>query len=184
MDPDPMGAKPASAIDLDQEQPLSLADRVARLYEESREEIYRYIVMLGIPREEAQEICQEAFLRLYRALSNGQQIDNPRAWVFTVARNQALTRRAVVPLAALDQAMEEKLAGPSPSPEQSVLDLERFRRLRDAISRLNAQQRQCLYLRTRGFRYREIGEIMGLSTSTVGEAMQRAIERLREVLYD
>jgi RNA polymerase sigma-70 factor (ECF subfamily) len=181
-----MGAKTASAMDIDREgQPLNLAERVARVYEESRDEIFRFIVMLGIPREDAQEICQEAFLRLYAALRNGQEIENPRAWAFTVARNQALTARtAAASFAVLDSAIEERLAGGSPSPEQSVLDLEKFQRLRAAVSQLNDQQRHCLHLRTRGFRYREIAEIIGLSTSTVGEAVQRAVERLRKVLYE
>jgi DNA-directed RNA polymerase specialized sigma24 family protein len=49
---------------------------------------------------------------------------------------------------------------------------------------LSDQQRHCLHLRTKGFRYREIAEIIGVSTSTVGEVMQRAVRRLRKTLYD
>jgi len=181
-----MGAKAAHPVELDPEgHGLTLQDKVVQVYEESRDEIYRYIVMLGLPREEAQEICQEAFLRLYRALTAGQQIENLRAWAFTVARNQALTARASsAPFAALDAAIEDRLAGVSPSPEQSLLDTERLRRLRKAIGLLNDQQRQFLHLRTKGFRYREIAEIVGVSTSTVGEAVQRAVKRLRKVLYE
>jgi DNA-directed RNA polymerase specialized sigma24 family protein len=35
-----------------------------------------------------------------------------------------------------------------------------------------------------GFRYREIAEIVGISTSTVGEFLGRAVKRLRRALYD
>jgi len=180
-----MAAKTANAMDLDREhQPLSLSDRVAKVYEESRDEIFRYIVMLGIPRDTAQEICQEAFLRLYRALRAGQPIENLRAWAFTVARNQALTIRSTASFGVLDTEIEQKLAGNSPSPEQNLLEVEKFRRLDEAVLLLTAQQRQLFHLRTRGFRYREIAEIVGLSTSTVAEAVQRAVERLRKVLYE
>lgn len=181
-----MGAEAANATELKHEgHTVTLQERVARAYEESREDIYRYIVMLGLPREEAQEICQEAFLRLYTALSSGQQIENLRAWAFTVARNQALTTRATsASFAALDQVIEDRLAGESPTPEQSLLNLEKLRRVQKAVRRLSDQQRQCLHLRTKGFRYREIAEIVGVSTSTVGEAVQSAVKRLRRALYE
>jgi RNA polymerase sigma-70 factor (ECF subfamily) len=181
-----IGIGAARDIQIEQEgAPLSLREQVAQVYEESREDIYRYIVMMGIPREQAQEICQEGFLRLYAAMSNGQQIENLRAWAFTVARNQALALRTSLPaFASLEPAIEDRLAAESPSPEQSVLDREKLRRLREAIGLLSDQQRHCLHLRTKGFRYREIAEIIGVSTSTVGEVMQRAVRRLRKALYD
>jgi DNA-directed RNA polymerase specialized sigma24 family protein len=49
---------------------------------------------------------------------------------------------------------------------------------------LSDPQRHCLHLRAKGFRYREIAEIIGVSTSTVGEAMQRVVKRLRKALYE
>lgn len=181
-----MSAGAARIIEVDSDRPpTNLQDEVARIYEESRDDLYRYVALIGLPREQAQEICQEAFLRLYAALSNGQQIENPRAWAFTVARNLALTARgSAAPFAALDPDTESRLAAASPTPEQSVLDLERQRRLRSAVRLLSDQQRHCLHLRTKGFRYREIAEIIGVSTSSVGEAIERAVKRLRKALYD
>jgi RNA polymerase sigma-70 factor (ECF subfamily) len=165
--------------------PMSLQDQVAELYEAARQDIYRYIVIMGVRHEQAQEICQEAFLRLYAALSDGQRIENRRAWVFTVARNHALTTRASAGgLVSLEPAIEERLAAESPSPEQRVLDRERLRRLHRAVGSLSEQQRQCLHLRTEGFRYREIAGVIGVSTSTVGEIVQRAVSRLRKALYE
>jgi hypothetical protein len=85
------------------------------------------------------------------AMSNGQQIENLRAWAFTVARNKALNARTSLPaFASLEPAIEDRLAAESPSPEQSVLDREKLRRLWDAIRLLSDQQRHCLHLRTKG----------------------------------
>ena len=61
---------------------------------------------------------------------------------------------------------------------------ERRSRLRTEIERLSVQQRACLELRAQGLRYREIGEIIGISTSAVGEFLRRAIERLREAFVN
>jgi RNA polymerase sigma-70 factor (ECF subfamily) len=178
------GAAPETELEPKRAAP-SLDEQVARIYEAAREDIYRYIVLMGVPREQAQEICQEAFLRLYAALSRGEAIEKPRAWAFTVARNQALTARtSAKPFASLETAIEGRLAANSPSPEQSALDREKLRRLRDAVGRLTDQQRHCLHLRAKGFRYREIAEILGVGTSTVGDMMQSAVRRLRKAIYD
>jgi len=56
--------------------------------------------------------------------------------------------------------------------------------LRLAIGSLSPQQRSCLHLRAEGFRYREIAGILGINPSTVGEFLQRAVKRLRKVLYE
>jgi RNA polymerase sigma factor (sigma-70 family) len=100
-----MGATSKLAIEQD-EAPMTLHEQVAQIYEQSREEIYRYIVMMGIPREQAQEICQEAFLRLYTVMSQGQQIENLRAWAFTVARNQALNSVTLDCIRSLRHALQ------------------------------------------------------------------------------
>jgi RNA polymerase sigma-70 factor, ECF subfamily len=57
-----------------------------------------------------------------------------------------------------------------------------MRRLTAALESLSPQQRNCLYLRSEGLRYREIAEVMGIGSSTVGEFLTRAIRRLSEVL--
>lgn len=165
--------------------PVTLQDQVAEIYESLRDEVFRYLLVLGVGPDLAQEACQEVFLRLYAALRKGQRIDNTRAWIFTVARNCALSARvSTAMLDSLDPAIEEQLTSGSASPERALLDREKFRRLHDAISSLSPQQRHCLHLRVEGFRYREIAEIVGISTSTVGEFLGRAVKRLKKALYD
>ena len=51
-----------------------------------------------------------------------------------------------------------------------------------AIARLTQAERESLHLRSKGFRYREMAEILGLSTTTVAETLYRVIEKLaREI---
>jgi RNA polymerase sigma-70 factor (ECF subfamily) len=66
------------------------------------------------------------------------------------------------------------------TPERAVLEKERFRRLHGAVRLLTHAERECLLLRARGLRYREIGEVLGLATSTVGDTVERAIKKLAE----
>jgi RNA polymerase sigma-70 factor (ECF subfamily) len=66
------------------------------------------------------------------------------------------------------------------TPEKAVLEKEKFRRLRTAISLLEDSERECLVLRAGGLRYREIGDVLGLATSTVADTVERAIKKLAE----
>jgi RNA polymerase sigma factor (sigma-70 family) len=61
-----------------------------------------------------------------------------------------------------------------------VLEKEKFRRLGKAIGLLSERERECLLLRGGGLRYREIGEVLGIPTSTVGDTVERAIKKLAE----
>ena len=79
---------------LRQERTVSaLQEHVARLYEEARDDVYRYLLTLGLHPPRAQEAVQEVFLRLYATLKKGEEIDNPRGWVFRVAHNYGLKVR-------------------------------------------------------------------------------------------
>src|SRR5882762_9308538 len=71
----------------------ALRNRVAQLFEESRQDVYRYLLTLGLHPPGAQEAVQEVFLRLYVTLKKGEQIENPRGWVFRVAHNYGLKVR-------------------------------------------------------------------------------------------
>ena len=70
-----------------------LQDRVAKFFEESRDDVYRYLLTLGLHPPRAQEAVQEVFLRLYTALKNGEDIQSLRGWVFRVAHNHGLRLR-------------------------------------------------------------------------------------------
>ena len=51
-----------------------LQDRVAQLFSEARDDVYRYLVSLGLNPAQAQEETQEAFLRLYVTLKKGEKM--------------------------------------------------------------------------------------------------------------
>jgi RNA polymerase sigma-70 factor (ECF subfamily) len=162
---------------------LTPEQAVAELFIAAREDVYRYLLTLGLAAPQAQEAAQEVFLRLYAAMRKGQRIENPRAWIFCVAHNHGLTlrgqERATRPF---DPELDTRLPDGAASVEQRLIERERRTRLGHAVADLSPQQRQCLHLRTEGFRYREIAAILGISDSSVGEFLRRAIMRLRKAL--
>ena len=158
-----------------------------RWFGELQDPLRRYLVCSGVRPADADEAVQESFLRLYRHLEKGREVDNVRAWVFQVARNylkderKSAHSRHSVPL---DNAMERegRFADPGANPEHGALHEERARRLTQAIERLPAQQRECILLRSSGLRYREIAEVMGININNVGGLVMRAVARLSEEL--
>lgn len=151
------------------------------LYCELRKPLLQYLVCLGLSADEAQDIVQDAFLSLHKHLASGGSQANIRSWLFRVAHNGARNRqhsydrRFGKPLDPnLDSISEEA------TPEQVVLEKEKLRRLEKAIHLLTDSERECLLLRAGGLRYREIGEVLEIPTSTVGDTVDRAIKKLAE----
>jgi len=160
---------------------MTLQDQVAQLFQEARDDVYRYLLSLGLYPPQAQEATQEVFLRLYVTLKKGEDIQNPRAWIFRVAHNLGLKMRAKQSTQApFDPELELKLGSTELNPEQSLLEREQSARFHRAIQGLSEQQRRCLFLRLEGLRYPEIGSALGISPSAVGEFLRRAIARLKK----
>jgi RNA polymerase sigma-70 factor, ECF subfamily len=151
------------------------------LFGELRIPLLRYLVCLGLSHDEAQDVVQDAFLSLHRHLSSGGSQDNIRSWLFRVAHNQARNhqtsyhRRFADPLEPAAGILLDEA-----TPERALIEKEKFQRLSAAIRVLAHSERECLLLRASGLRYREIGEVLGIATSTVADTVERAIKKLAE----
>ena len=160
----------------------ALQEQVTRLFEESRDDVYRYLLTLGLYPPRAQEAAQEVFLRLYVTLRKGEQIQSPRAWIFRVAHNLGLKIRARQQTEEpFDPELRSRYTSGGVTPETELLERERMTRFHDAVTGLSDQQKRCLLLRMEGLRYPEIGATLGISASAVGEFLRRAMVRLKKV---
>jgi RNA polymerase sigma-70 factor, ECF subfamily len=157
------------------------ASEATTLYRELRKPLLRYLVCLGLSSDEAQDVVQDAFLILHRHLGSGGSQENIRGWLFRVAHNQARNRQnrydrnfSAGSDAELDAVSHEA------TPERAMLEKEKFQRLEKAIRQLTPPERECLLLRAAGLRYREIGDVLGIPTSTIGDTVERAVKKLAE----
>jgi RNA polymerase sigma-70 factor (ECF subfamily) len=162
---------------------MTLCERVHALFEQLHVPVFRYVLRKTRDSGQAEEITQETFLRLFRHLREDRLLDNPKAWLFTVANNLAVdASRHESHIKDLDEAtwkaMEESRCGLQADPEKLVLQRERLDRLHIAVLNLTSLQRECLHLRAEGLRYREIAGLLELSPSTVMDAVRRATLKL------
>ena len=158
--------------------PSPTHDEVLRLFGELRTPVLRYLHALGLPASDGEDVVQEAFLALFRHLQQEKPRDNLHGWVFRVSRNIALKRMR---RDSASTGMTGGLAGvadPAANPEQlAVLD-EQNRCVRAVVSALPDLDRQCLYLRAEGLRYREIAVILEISLGSVAQILSRSLDKL------
>jgi RNA polymerase sigma-70 factor (ECF subfamily) len=157
--------------------------RIVQLYDTLRPSLYRYLINIGLSPQDVEEVVQEAFLRLYRHMRGGGSEENLRAWIYQVAHNLSSNflksrRRLVDTTPELWEQLSQSTFDEAPGPEEQLLEKERYLRIHEGLSKLTQLQRDCLNLRLEGFRYREIGEILNVGTSTVAGSLRNAITKL------
>ena len=148
--------------------------------------------LLGSP-DEALDLSQEVFLRVFRTIGRFEGRAALRTWVYRIVINGARNRRRWYQrrrrayLVPLDVHVSEhgELAAPrtAGSPEVAFDRKEKQQRLRRAIGDLPLEQRSALILREiHGLRYKEIAFSLGVTTSAVKSRLSRARETLRREL--
>ncbi len=171
-------------------------ENFGKLYERYRVPVSHFFMSRGFSTQEAEDLAQETFVRVYRNIGALRLDTSFEGWLFSVARNtwkNALRARSTmkrqaetVPLETiidLDEASATEPGDPAENPEEQVLARERTQILRRAIEELPPKMRECVHLRVgQGLRYREIATIMRYSMTTVKSQLLEARRRLKPLL--
>jgi RNA polymerase sigma-70 factor (ECF subfamily) len=149
--------------------------------------------MIG-DRERAEDLVQEAFLRVYRHLDRFDQSRKFSTWIYTIASNLAkneLRNRSRSPLIALEQTTLRDEDHPRPADFEDAGsrpdDLYERRSLKalvdQTVARLSSHHREVFVLRElEGKSYEEIAEIMHCNLGTVKSRLNRARQSFAELI--
>jgi RNA polymerase sigma-70 factor, ECF subfamily len=158
-----------------------LEEAVVDLFDRYRDPLLRYLSNLGLALPDGEEIVQDVFLLLYRHLQREKSRENLRGWLFRVAHNLALKRRyrtrREFEMRTEACALEPDV-DPSPNPEAQLATSQHHERLLAVIAALPEHDRQCLFLRAEGLRYREIARILDISLGAVSGSLARSLARI------
>ncbi len=149
------------------------------LYDRLQPSLWRYAHRLVGDADAADDIAQEAFVRLLsRPDLRG---DSARLWLFTVATN--LVRDRGRTSSRRKRLLNAMPVGPEPPPHASdrLERGERVQSVREALRELPERDRHLLLMREEGFSYREIAEVVGVAPGSVGTLIARAIKRFTAV---
>lgn len=158
-------------------------DTIVAKYESA---LLRYAARLLNNAAVAQDVVQEAFIRLSRRWTPGWPDDGRlRQWLYRTTHNAAIDyirdeqrRRRLYERSALEQP------GSAPAEASATLDAADRRRLvLDRIAQLEPSEREVLLLRLQeGMSYAEIARVTGRRTGTVGCLLHTATRKLAESL--
>jgi RNA polymerase sigma-70 factor, ECF subfamily len=138
--------------------------------------------VLGDP-DEAQDAAQDAFVRAYRSLAGYRGDGTFGAWVGRIARRIAVARAAGAGrrITTAVEAAAEHVSDGAADPLEYVVDVEQTARLRQAVDRLPASQRQVVALRFfQDMPLERIAVETNVPLGTVKSRLHRALARLRE----
>jgi RNA polymerase sigma-70 factor (ECF subfamily) len=166
-------------------------------YAELVAEHQRMVVQLAInllgDRDEALDLSQEVFLRVFRTIGRFRGQSSLRTWIYRIAVNQARNRHRFwrrrhraeqVSLDAHVAAHGELLSGGT-GPDRALAQKELARRLEHALDALPFEQRTAIVLReVDGLSYEEIAYSLGIAVGTVKSRLTRARHTLRQELRE
>jgi RNA polymerase sigma factor (sigma-70 family) len=155
--------------------------------------VFRTLLRLTGSREHVDDLAQDVFLRLYRALPNFRGESLITTYLYRIAVNVAQDewkrrRRDDRPLVSLsDEASswEERLQHPSRNAEQQIEEREFQQTVEEQLQRLSQIERTVLVLYHQEERtYEQISLTLGLPIGTVRTHLHRGRKKLREALQE
>ena len=149
------------------------------LYHRTRTAVYGLVLSYLKHPQDAEDVTQDAFVRIWDTAASYRPQGKPMAWLLTVARNLALMRlRERGKTQELTD--EEWSALPARAPDVTTEDRHV---LRAALSLLSEQERQVVMLHAvTGLKHREIAQLLELPLATVLSKYRRALKKLNLLL--
>jgi RNA polymerase sigma-70 factor (ECF subfamily) len=173
------------------DDPEAFAELVAR-YQLRLIAVMHHLV--GNP-DEAEDLAQEVFLRVYRSRKRYHARSKFSTWLYTIANNLALNtlrRRSRKPVVSLDvcdsgplgpRQADQRVRDRGAQPSQCLQRQELAAVVRQALDGLNERQRMAVVLnKFEDMNHAEIAEVMGLTTKAVKSLLSRARANLRDAL--
>jgi RNA polymerase sigma-70 factor, ECF subfamily len=165
-------------------------DACAQLVSEHQRMVYQLSLNLLSDHNEALDLSQEVFLRVFRTIHTFRGHSSLRTWIYRIVVNQARNRRRHrSQQVSLDQHIQDHGDLPESeqgaSPDRLLGQKQLAERIRAALERLPFDQKTALVLRELdGLSYEEIGYSLGIAVGTVKSRLARARESLRGQLRD
>ena len=150
------------------------------LFQKLYPSLFRYLHRLTGDADIADDIAQEAFVRLLKQSLPEAEV---RPWLFTVAMNLVRDHARKVERRHRLLTTAPVLVSTSALPDEAVERSEAVGAVRVLLDQLSPRDQQLLLMREEGFKYEEIARVVGVAPASVGTLIARALRRFAE-LYE
>lgn len=169
-------------------------ERLVRNYDQS---VLKLAMNLLRSPDDAHDIYQEAFLRVYRNINSFRFDCSFHTWLYRIVTNlclDQLRKRKVrktepstveTPEGTVDRLETTPEYRPHSDPQRSLLSTEIKRKIEDTLTQMSARERMVFEMRHyQGMRLRAIGDVLGTSEEAAKNCLFRATQKMRTALGD
>jgi len=155
--------------------------------------IYSFVYRHVGDAQEAEDIAQQVFVKVWKNLEKFDQQKIFKPWIFTIAKNTSidfLKKKKEIPFSKFESAaginiLTETLADPAALPDKLFERKDIAQMLYSAMENLSVQYRMVLFLRYNDhFTFREIAEALEEPLHTVKSRHRRALIQLKKLLIE
>ena len=168
---------------------ISLGDQSSfrQLYHHFYKKLLQFAFVLTRNKEVAEELVEDVFIKFWKNRKNAENIRNVKVYLYSATKNTCLnylSSKAHENITQPFDVINIELANPL-SPDQILIYRETYSKIKSAIETLPPRCKMIFKLiREDGLKYKEVGEILNLSASTIEAQMTIAIRRIAFVIKD
>jgi len=164
-------------------------EALKEIFDKYHKKVYSIAYGVVRQREEALDVVQEVFIKLFRSIKNFKGRSHFYTYLYRMVMNTAIDHARKTGKHFISSLDEEGSFEPSDEvekgPERILLQKELEERVKRAMEKLPAEQRTALIFRdVEGLSYQEMAEAMGCSIGTVMSRLHYGRKRMQELLKD
>jgi len=164
-------------------------EALKEIYDKYHTKVYRIAYGVVRQREDALDIVQEVFIKLFRSIKNFKGRSHFYTYLYRMTMNTAIDHARKVGKKFVSSLDEEGSFEPSDGaekgPERILLQKELEERVKVAMDKLPGEQKAAIIFRdVEGLSYQEMAEAMGCSIGTVMSRLHYGRKRMQEFLKD
>ncbi|MCJ8329743.1 MAG: RNA polymerase sigma factor [Lentisphaeria bacterium] len=144
-------------------------------------ELLHYAYGLVKNQDTAQDVVQDAYIKYLKQVKEKKDIANVRAWLYRVTHNNAMDHlRKFKRVSELEPEFAERIEDKQAAPDKSLEIKDASEAAVKLLGTLPEREQQIITLKVMEDKsYKEIAEIMGITSTNVGFILHSALKKLR-----
>ena len=158
-------------------------DEFNSLVASMKDKMYRLALRMVKNEEEARDIVQEAFIKVWNKREKVGQVENQPAYCMTITRNVAIDKIRAKKMTTTDIDDHYDIESNTADPERALVAKDQYNNLLKVLDKLPDNHKLVIQLRDiEGYSYKEISELTGFTVEKVKVYLHRARTKLRMII--